>query len=174
MDISAELQLHRFDVLQSGATAKGSLRVGRNCRPLFFADQTDHLQLVAGVAARPEQTAKGCTWGLCRSAAMHFSQEGRYQRGLQDLTYRTQSVLRDTWQGPNQSKRQDLRCTGSNSASMQHPLLHASKQQASPDTDNLAFVRYKASPKRESSFTISIPTWLRAYQRFMSETIASG
>lgn len=115
MDISAELQLHRIDVVQSGATAKGTLRVSQSLLLRLVADQyTDQSQRLIGLAARSEQAAEGCIWRLSRRPAMRVCEERRDNHSLQDASHRTQGLLCHTWQGLSQPTGQDICCTWTN------------------------------------------------------------
>ena len=95
-----EISLYRFDVLQSGATAQGSLKV--NCKARV--DQSDRSQVrtynsPAGLATRSEQTAETSSRRLRRSGAMRGSEEGRSCCCFQDTANRATGVSRDVGKG---------------------------------------------------------------------------
>lgn len=99
-DGSMEIGLYRFDVLQSGATAQGSLKV--NCKARV--DQGDRSKVrtynsPAGLATRSEQTAETSSRRLRRSGAMRGSEEGRSCCCFQDTANRATGVSRDVGKG---------------------------------------------------------------------------
>ena len=82
-----EINLHKFDVLQSGATAQGGLKVGVRWKPsdqLIDHNASDARLAPAGVTARTEQTAEGRSGRLCGSGAMFIGEERRGCSSLQD------------------------------------------------------------------------------------------
>ena len=100
-----ELILHKIDILQTGATSQGSLKV----RSLALYD-TDHRRVITGFrlrpcvaadpAARTEQTAEISSWRLGRRGTMCVRQERRCCGSVQDTPHRAASVSCDFGQGP--------------------------------------------------------------------------